>query len=270
MRAIYIEKNRKSKIGKMLLFNYIKRKKKECNCIVIGKKLKEDIEFINKINEMDIPISDGRWLFKFLVIQILEYISKCQDINIDKLRIAIVTSENNELISYYIEELNKINNRIKIITGHREKFYYIEEKLYYDKGIVLEISNNKRKALQDIDVIFNFDFDEERINRYKLAQKAIIVNFKEKIDIKQKFFSGININFYELEFENKAMNILEWTSNFNKEELYESYLYRNDKIERLEQDIVKDNVRINGLIGNKGKILEKEYKNVLDKTSYLA
>lgn len=271
MKAIYIYgQDKRSKIRQKLLLRYINRKKKDCNCIVIGKKLRENIELIEKIEDIGIPISDGRWLFKLLVLQILEYISNCQNISISELRVALVTNENNDLITYYIEELTKRSNKIKIITNHREKFYITEEKLYYNKGIVLEISNNKRKALQDVDVIFNFNFEEDQLNRYKLNDNAILINLKEKVNVNSKRFSGINIHSYEIDFENRLMNILDWTGNFEKTEIYESYLYRNGKIESIEHDIMKDKVIIKYLIGSKGKIKEEEYKNILDKTYYLA
>ncbi|MCI8833413.1 MAG: hypothetical protein HFJ19_04360 [Clostridia bacterium] len=271
MKAIYISgQDKKSKIRQKLLLRYIRRKKKECNCIVIGKGLRENVELIEKIEGIGIPISDGRWLFKFLLLQILEYISNCQNISIGEFKIALVTDENNDLISYYIEELTKRSNKVKIITNHREKFYIIEEKLYYNKGIVLEISNNKRKGLQDVDIIFNFNFEEDKLNRYKLNDNAILINLKEKVNVNSKRFSGINIHLYEIDFENRLMNILDWTEGFEKNEIYESYLYRNDKIENIEQNIIKDKVIIKSLIGSKGKIKEEEYKNILDKTYYLA
>ena len=271
MKALYISgQGKKSKIKQRILLRYIRKKKKECICIVVGKELKKDIELIEKIENIGIPISDGRWLFKFLVIQILEYISSCQKVDIKELKVALVTNENSELISYYIDELTKKSNKIKIITNHREKFHIIEEKLYYSKGIVLEISNNKRKGLQDVDVIFNFNFEEEILNKYKIDDKAILVNLKEKINVNSKRFSGINIHSYEIDFKNRFISILDWTKDFEKAEIYESYLYRNDKIETIEEDIKKDQVIIKNLIGSNGKIKEKEYENILDKTYYLA
>ena len=271
MRALYISgQGKKSKLRQKLLLRYIKRKGKKCSCVVIGKKLKQDNEFIGKINDIEIPISDGRWLFKFLVIQIIEYISSCQNIDIDKQKIALVTNENNKLISYYIKELTKKSNKVKIITEHRERFYNIEKRLYYEDGIVLGISRNKRKGLQDIDIIFNFDFSEDMLNKYNISEKAIIVNLKERANISAKRFAGININFYKIDFKNRTMDMLEWTDDFEKTELYESYVYRNDRIEDIEKDILKDEVMIKSLIGTNGEISKKEYKNVLDKTSYLA
>lgn len=236
-------------------------------CLVLSKYLKNDEEIYRKT---EIPIADGRWLFKFLVMQILEYISKCQDISIDKFKIALVTDNNDDLITYYIEELCNKTKKLKIITGHREKFHNLEEKLYYHDGVVLEISNNKRKALQDIDIIFNFGLEEDKINKYKISEKSIIINLKEKIQIKSKRFSGININYYQIDFNNRLIENLEWTKEFEKEDLYESYIYRKGNIIDIAKDIIKDNLEIKSLIGNKGPISEKEYQNILDKSYDLA
>ncbi len=259
-----------TKIRQELLIRYINRKKQKANCIVIGKRLKENEEFMERINGVELPIANGRWLFKFLIIQILEYICKCQEVGLKNQRIAIITSENNDLITYYIKELTKKSKKIKIITSHREKFHNLEEELYYNEGIVLEISNNRRRALQDIDIIFNFDLDEDKLNKYKFPYSAIVINLRKKINIKEKRFSGININFYDIDFNNRVMDMLEWINEFDKTELYESYIYKNDKIENIERIIIEDNVMIKSLIGNNGEISSKEYKNILDKSSYLA
>lgn len=271
LNAIYINgQDTKSKIRKRILLAYIKRQKKKCGCIVIGKKLKENSEFIKKINDIEIPISDGKWLFKFLVIQILDYICNCQNIDMDKQRIALVTDDNNELINYYIKELTKRSNKVKIITSRRERFYNIESKLYYEEGIVISISSNKRKALQDVDIIFNFDFPEDRLNTYRITENAIVINLKGNSNITTKRFTGININSYKIKHRNRTMNMLEWTKDFEQTEIYESYIYRNDRIENIEKDILNDEVVIESLIGNNGEISKKEYKNILDKTRYLA
>lgn len=234
---------------------------------MLSKKIKNDDEIKNNTK---IPIADGRWLFKFLVLQILEYISKCQDISIDKFKIALVTDNNDDLITYYIEELSSRTKKLKIVTAHREKFHNLEEKLYYNNGVVLEISNNRRKALQDIDIIFNFGLEEDKINKYKISEKSIIINLKEQIQIKSKRFSGININYYQIDFRNRLIENLEWTKEFEKEDLYESYIYRKGSILDIIKDIRKDNLEIKSLIGNKGEISIKEYKNILDKSCDLA
>lgn len=260
-------KEKMSKREEKRLIKYINKKKEQCGCIVLSKSLKNNLEIIENTQ---IPIAEGRWLFKFLVIQILEYISRCQETKIDNLRIALITNNNDNLITYYIEELCRKTKKLKIVTSHREKFHDLEERLYYNDGIVLEISNNRRKALQEVDIIFNFGIEESKINKYRINEKAIIINLKEKVQIKSKRFAGININYYQIDFENRLIESLEWTKEFEKEDLYESYIYRRGNTCDIVRDIVKDNVVIKSLIGNKGEISKKEYKNVLDKSYDLA
>ena len=256
-----------SKREEKKLIKYINRNKEKCSCIVLSRKLKDNWGIIENT---EIPIAEGRWLFKFLVIQILEYISRCQNRNIDDFRIALVTNDNDDLITYYIKELSKKTKKLKIITPHREKFHNLEENLYYNDGIVLEISNNRRKALQEVDIIFNFGLEEDRINKYKIDENAIVINLKEKIQINSKRFAGININYYKIDFKNRFVDGLEWNKEFEKEDLYESYIYTRGNIYDIVKNITKDKVIIKSLIGTKSVILEKEYKNVLDKNCDLA
>lgn len=256
-----------SKREEKRLIKYINKKKNLCECIVLSKRLKNNQKIINNC---ETPIAEGRWLFKFLVMQIIEYICKCQNTSIDMLRIAIVTNNNDDLITYYIEQLSKRTKKLKIITSHRERFHSLEESLYYNNGIVLELSNNRRKALKEVDIIFNFGLEEEKINKYNIAENAIIINLKEKININAKRFSGININFYDIDFTNRLIDNIEWAKDFDKVDLYESYLYRRDNIYNIQKDIEKDRVIVKKLIGNNGEISPKEYQNILDKSYDLA
>ena len=256
-----------SKREEKKLIKYINKKKGLCECVVLSPRLKDNKEIVENCK---LPIAEGRWLFKFLVMQIIEYICKCEESSIEELRIAIVSNNNDDLISYYIEELSKKTKKLKVVSSHRERFHKLEEKLYYNDGIVLEISNNRRKALKEIDIIFNFDLEEQKINKYNIQEKAIIINLKEKINIRSKRFSGININSYKIDFKNRLIDNLDWLKEFEKEDLYESYLYRRDNVYSIQRDIIKDKVIIKSLIGNKGEILQKEYLNILDKNYDLA
>jgi len=262
-----VGKEKMSKREEKKLIKYINKKKNECGCLVLSKTLKSNNFFVSSC---EIPIAQGRWLFKFLLIQILEYICAKQGNKMENLKIALVTDLNDDLITYYIEQLSTKVKTLKIVTSHRERFHNVEEKLYYNQGIVLEISNNRRKALNEVDIIFNFGLEESKFNKYKLSEKSIIINFKEKIEIKTKRFSGINANFLEINLNNRIINKLQWTKEFDLVDIYESYLYRRDTIYNIQQDIIKDNVHIKNLLGNKGVISEKEYKNILDKSYDLA
>lgn len=254
-------------LSKRTSVNKIKRmiKKNRLDALVISKYLKKDEEYMKDIKKLNIPISDGRWLFKFLIIYILEYIAKCQKRKKRDLKIAFMCNYNSSIISYFIKEIISNVKNLKIITNVRRKFEKLEKDLLEECGSVLIITNSRRKALENIDIVINFDFSSKQINEFNLNNRMIIINLKDKIEINSKRFDGININYYEIDFNNKAIMIYEWIKDYNLTEIYESYLFQKNNIDNIINIIKKDKVSIKYLIGNNGKINEKEYMKLLDK-----
>ena len=66
--------------------------------------------------------------------------------------------------------------RLTIVSNNINKFRYLEEKLYNEYGIAIELSNNRRKSLLNSNIIINVDFEEEMVNKYNINSKAIIIN----------------------------------------------------------------------------------------------
>ncbi len=268
MNAMYMSREIPLK-GIMRLKKNIRRKR-NIGMIVVSKNLKSNPEFMNNIKALEIPIVDGRWLFKFLVIHIIEYISNCQDNSIRELKIAFTIDSYNSLVLYYIKKLARSVKSLMIITNQKWRYEDIQDELFNEDGTVLIVANNKRKSLKNIDIVINFDFDHDRLNSFIINDDAIIVNLKERIDIVAKRFRGININYYEISFKNRVFEMLEWIKYFQDNDVYESYLYQNTSIENIMSIINNDKIRIKSLIGNNGKIPEKEYKIILDKNTKLA
>ena len=230
--------------------------------IVVSKNLKNNQSFMENIMQIDIPIVDGKWLFKFLVVQVLEYIIKNQNKKISDIRIAFTVDTYDDLILYYIKILiGKVKN-FTIVTKNRGRYRNIEEELFNEEGEILLITNNRRKSLKNVDIIFNFDYNNEKINSFIINEQAIIINLKEKIDIKTKRFNGININDYEINFKNRFIEMLEWIEQFKNRDIYESYLYKIGNIKDIMNIINKDKVKIKNLIGNNGVISKKEYEKL--------
>ena len=78
-----------------------------------------------------------------------------------------------------IVEIAKSIKRLNIVTNHINKCQKIEEYLYNEFGIILNISNNKRRSLLKAEVIINFDFPEELINKYRIYDKAVIISMDD-------------------------------------------------------------------------------------------
>ena len=73
-------------------------------------------------------------------------------------------------------------------------------------GIMVTVTNNKKKSLVKSNVILNYDFPTELINKYRINESATIVNVKRPIKITQKRFNGVTVNDYEIEYRNDICN----------------------------------------------------------------
>lgn len=276
-KLIYINKNKLIKAKKVCkigekLVN--KLNKKEINKLVINKKLKENKELINKIISSNIKIFDGRWLIEYMLPELIEYVLKYKNESIDTKSIAILV---NDITDSTIQNIKLFASKCKtltIVTKNTEKIKKIEEKIYNNEGIMIVIANNKKKTLVKKDIIINFDFCEEEINKYNINNEADIINVEGDIKIYKKRFNGLNINDYEINILNKEKvynkyldneNVLiseskklkEYLINqkiYNDKEVYEALIFRKDTFNNIRENIIKDNVEINGIIGVNSKL----------------
>ena len=87
-----------------------------------------------------------------------------------------------------------------------------------------------------------------------INDNAIIVNFKGKIKINKKRFNGLNISDYEIQYrdDKKSNNAL--NNKYYLKDLYESELYKKQRISEIKEKIRIDKVVINKLILNNGEL----------------
>lgn len=218
--------------------------------------------FKNCLYSKNCNILDGRWLFGYLLPQVVEYVAEKQGKKAEALEVSIMTNDHSE---NFLKTMIAIAQKVKmlnIITNELEKFRKIEEYLYENKGIVIRITNHHKKALLKSSLIINFDFPEEIINQYVIPKKAVIVNVSGKIAIASKRFSGINSNYYQISLPEKYKNWLKENNmyhDFDKAVFYESMLYRSGSYESIMKQIEENETKILCLIGNKGEIREAEF-----------
>ena len=231
--------------------------KKSVQGIVLEQKLLNNTQICNQIKEKNIYLFNGKWLFKYLVLEVIQYICEKRRVKIDTLNVAILiknTTEDN--IQAILKIAEKVKN-ISIITSEINKFSKIEKSLYEEKGIPIKISNNKKKSLKKENIIINMDFTEEDLKSYTICQEAIIINIKNNVNNINKAFHGININNFEIirtEYD---------VQGFASNNTYESIIYRKDTFNNIKLQLKKDRIKIKYLIGQRGKIQENEYKEFL-------
>lgn len=221
--------------------------------VVLSNYLEENEILKQKLYCQNINILDGRYLLYLLIPEIVDYILKRQKKKLENGEITLLINdftENNARIITYIAQSVK---RVNIVTNHSNKFKKLEEYLYNELGIILNITNNKNKSLANAGLIINIDFPEEIINKYEINSNAIIVNIFNEIKIRAKRFNGVNINYYKAYIPKKYK-----MEGFKDNLIYESSIYKYN-YENARKDIITNKIKIKKLIGINGDISENEF-----------
>ena len=227
---------------------------KDIDNVVLSDKLGSNELFKAILYENNINILNGRKLFGYLIYDVVNYILKRQNKTEQTQEITILVNDINKQKIENIILFAKKFRRVNIVTNHIEKFRKIEQYLYSEYGIIINVSNNKSKSLLKSNLIINFDFTEELVNKYIINSNAIIINILDKVIIESKKFNGININYYKINIPNKYK-----IDGFSNQVLYESIIYKENSLERIIDIIKKDNIKVKRLVGNKGEISNREF-----------
>lgn len=227
--------------------------------VCISEDLMNNKNFIDFLNNNNIEMLNGRWLFKHMTFDVIKYICNSKKEKINYQEISILSNDIDRILKQIIFDLAKEVKVLNIITQNENKFKKIEKELYNDYGIILNISNNYQKSLTKSDIILNFDFEEDEINKYNLNSKVCIINFNKEINIKEKSFKGINIDFLELNIPMKYIRESMYLNNFDNTIFYESLIYKKTSPENIIKQIKNDKINVNFLKGKNGRIRKNEY-----------
>ena len=214
--------------------------------IVISKQLGEYKDFVNILDQNNYINVTGKWLYKMLIPEIMDYITKKEKWKKEETHIYILVNDAKDFIIENIKQFAKIYKSITIITNHINKFKKIEEDIYEELGTYITIMNNKKKGLSKAKVIINIDFPKELINQYNIYEKAIIVNMVNNIKINKKRFEGKIIKGYNIRFENKNIENID-NEKFDTKVIYESNFYYEQPYKYVREKIKKDGVQIKNL-----------------------
>lgn len=189
-----VEKINKKDINKInIILNNMK-----CNKVIISKKLKDNDILKKSFYSNNINIVNGKVLYKMLLEKIIEKTCKKNDINPKECKISFTVNYLDSNIKKIINNLSKTFKSISIVTNNINSFKQLKEELYNNEGIIITVTNNKRKALLKSALIVNYDFPEDLINKYSIYDNSIIINTEEPISIHKKRFNGKIINDYNI------------------------------------------------------------------------
>ena len=194
------------------------------------------------------------------------YILKIQNKRSELEDIYILIDNNNELCLNYIYMFSKNFKMVNVVTSNINKYKKLEEKIFNEDETVITVTNNRKKSLKRAKIIINIDFEAEKLKKYNINRKAIIINVEKDIFNNSNIFDGININNLDINISQELKNFFDEYNLLNKTSLtilYESILNKKDSFENIKERIKKDEVSIIRLIGNNGTIDEKEYLRVI-------
>lgn len=219
--------------------------------IIIANELKENVIIMDNLQSLN--ILNGRWLFNYLIYDIIAYILEKKNKDISTSEISFFVNKTTDTNIQNILKIAENAKVLNIITKNISVFKQMEDKIFKETGIMIRVTNNKKRSLLKSDVIINLDYNEEEIIKYNLPSNGIIVNVNKAIKINKLGFNGTNVNNYELELPKIYKR-----SGFDENEMYESILFCKTQFKNIVDKIKEDNIKIVSLIGNNGIIDEKE------------
>ena len=228
--------------------------KTSCKKLIISKNLKKFTNYINYLYTYQYEISDGKWLLEVLSSKVLDFVVKKNNMKKQETQVAILVNDLTENTLENIKIIVKEYKRVNIITNHIEKFKKIEKQILEEDGIMITVTNNKKKSLSKAKIILNVDFPSGLINKYDINESAIIVNLKGNVKINKKRFNGMNINDYEIKFEGQEELDYDKRNRYKMAEIYEAKLYKRTPFNNIIENLKKDKVEVLKLKGNNMEI----------------
>lgn len=241
-------------------------KKLGIDAVVFSKELEGD--FKNDICEMiNIKVVNGKKLMEFMEYDIVKYVLDKQNADTKKEDIYIVFKRDSNLNLDFLKRFLENFRLVNIVTNDVDKLKNIQDNLLDNEGILISVSNNKRKALKRAKYILNINLTKEELEKYRINREAIIVNIGENVKYDEPCFDGVNINYFKISCPDEYLERFEQVgSQFDLAQMYESILLQDrvdkTKLEAVYKRIKEDNIKIVELIGNNGPISDQELQKI--------
>lgn len=254
-------KHKKKTIRKLIKIS----KKLKIEAMVFSKELegnfKQDV--LSMLKDSKMKILNGKYLMKLVQFDIVKYVLNKQNNNMRQEDIYVVFKKDEKLNLDFLKQFIENFRMVNIITNDVARFKNIQDNLLENDGILISVSNNKRKALKRAKYILNVNLSKDELEKYKINRDAIIINIQENVKYDDSNFDGINVNYFEIKVPDELQEKFEKIGgNFDDAILYESMLLSENiqkkKIEDATERISKDDICITSLIGNNGIIRDEE------------
>ena len=260
---ISVSNKEKTRVKKRLTKFILKQK---IDTLVFSKDLEGEFkeEICNLLNDnFGIDVLNGKKLMELMDFDIVKYIIDIQQVDMKQEEIYIIFKKDNSLNLNFLKRFIENFRMTNVVTNDIERLKNVQDNLLEQDGILISVSNNKRKALKRAKYVLNMNLSKTELEKYKINRNAIIINIKENVRYEDVNFDGINVNYFEITLPDEYIEKFEQIGeNFDYVKLYESELVKDMQGKSLEDIYTKiksDEVRVDGLIGNNGKISRNEF-----------
>lgn len=231
-------------------------KKYKVNNIVFSNELKKFVDFRNVLMQSNKYIITGRKLYKVLIPTTIRDISKYMNFAKEKMNVAILIDEYNadniELIKIIADEVKSVT----LVTNNAYRFEQIVDELLKSKGIVVQLLNKEKTNLKRKQIIVNLDYSNVDIEKLNVPNECVLITNSVIPQKMRKGFNGIVIRDIDVYLDKKI-------ETYRSIELCEAYIYNYMKrIKENELIFNRSTYKINGYIGNNGKIEQEDFERI--------
>ena len=231
-------------------------KQHKVNNIVLSNELKKSVDFRNVIMQNNNNIITGKKLYKVLIPTIIRDVSNLMKFDKEKLNIAILIDEysadNVEFIKIIADEVKSVS----LITNNAYRFQQLVDELLKNKGIVIQLLNKGKVNLKRRQIIVNLDFSDIDIEKLNVPNECVVITNNLSTQKMKNGFNGIIIRDLDIYLNRN-------NEKFRSLELCEAYIYNYMKrIKENELIFKRSTYKINGYIGNNGKIEQEDFERI--------
>lgn len=264
-------KTKDKKRIKQKIVKYINKLK--IDTLVFSKELEGELEeslkesVCSMLQMKNVQVLNGKKLMEYMEFEVIKYVLNKQDAKTKQEEIYIIFKKDSNLDLNFLKQFIENFRVVNIVTNDLERLKNVQDNLLENDGILISVSNNKRKALKRAKYILNVNLNKEELEKYMINRNAIVINIKENVKYSIPSFDGININYFNIKCPDEFIEKFEKIGdNFDTAQLYESILFSENihkrKLDDIYSKIKNDEIKITGLIGNNGIISDKEFKSM--------
>ena len=244
--------------------------KYQISTIVLSDEIRQNKEFLeyfqnNRIMEKNVNILDGKEIMPYIIKEIIEYILNLQNKDIKFEDLYIMLKQDKTEYKENIAFLSQFFKTINIITPNLKSYQNLANKLMEKYGVILTVTNNKKKSLRKAKWIVNFDMTAEEIKKYTIYQKSTIIYLGRNGIYEGNAFEGIHICKAGIDISEEIKHNFRkqfLLSQFSVTVLYESILINKISFNAVRDQMTKDRLKITNLYGIRGVLSEEEVKKL--------